>query len=502
MKCEFKGLKYQRGIIGTTGTLSKQKTVVAGDPYYDNVVLLLPLEDNIGTNQLTDQSLSNKSVVAFNDNAAISSAQSKFGSKSLFLDGTTDWVEYSNSADWIPNVAYTIEFHGYPTTLGAINSAMGYRTSGSQHGWLFGLVSGAPSFFGWGSGDSTPKISLAGPTLSTDAWYHFALSRTTSGFWRLFIDGNLVDSNTETGVITDPSQPLFIGRDITTAGREWAGYLDNIRITRGACRYTENFTPPQVPYLNYARRSKLSKETRTSLVAGPYGTGDPYYDSVSLLLNFDGPNGTTGIRDGSNSQHDVTFNGTAVLDTSQKVFGQSSVSIPLSEDYVYVNSHSDFAFGTDDFTIEFRMRSSNYIPNANAHVIYDHRTSITQTRPTIYAITPNTLNYYVSGANRITYTTALPTNVWLHLAVSRVSGTTRMFLNGTQIGSDYADATNYDAGPVVIGTAGDALGNVFGFANGWIDDLRVTNGVGRYEKNFTPPNVPHRNYKPRVKLIQ
>lgn len=250
---------------------------------------------------------------------------------------------------------------------------------------------------------------------------------------------------------------------------------------------------------------KLSPELRTQLIAGPWGTGDPYFDSVVLLLPFDGAgndvvDGGTGARDRSNSKHPVTFFLNCELDSAQKVYGKVSLYTPASQDYVQVPSSSDFAFGTDDFTIELRVRSPSWSTGADSKVFYDHRLVGDLTnRPTLYVLN-NVLRFHNNATDRITADVgALVNDTWQHVAVSRVSGTTRLFVDGTQQGSDYADSTNYTAQTLTLGTAGDALGNIYGMT-GWIDEVRITKGVGRYTTNFVPQNTPFRNYKPRVKL--
>jgi len=177
-----------------------------------------------------------------------------------------------------------------------------------------------------------------------------------------------------------------------------------------------------------------------------------------------------------------------------------SLYTPASQDYVQVPSSSDFAFGTDDFTIELRVRSPSWSTGGDSKVFYDHRlTGDLTNRPTLYVLN-NVLRFHNNAADRITASTgALINDTWQHVAVSRVSGTTRLFVGGTQEGSDYADSTNYTAQTLTLGTAGDALGNIYGMT-GWIDEVRVTKGVGRYTTNFVPQTTPFRNYKPRVKL--
>jgi hypothetical protein len=82
---------------------------------------------------------------------------------------------------------------------------------------------------------------------------------------------------------------------------------------------------------------------------------------------------------------------------------------------------------------------------------------------------------------------SISTSQWYHVAVTRSSGSTKLFLNGAQIGSTYTDATVYLNGtnrPMVGGSGYHVTTNVM---VGYIDDLRITNGYARYTSNFTPP---------------
>jgi hypothetical protein len=79
-------------------------------------------------------------------------------------------------------------------------------------------------------------------------------------------------------------------------------------------------------------------------------------------------------------------------------------------------------------------------------------------------------------------------NSWQHIAVSRVSGSTKLFINGTQSGSTYADSRNHGALPLTIGR--DASSGATTYVKGYMSNIRVIKGTGLYSANFTTPTAP------------
>ena len=86
------------------------------------------------------------------------------------------------------------------------------------------------------SGD-TPQVMLL------DTWYHVAVSRDSGGNTRMFINGNLTDTSTDTDFVLSAS-----GNSINVGARYWGGYerfldgaLDEVRVSN-TTRYTSAFT--------------------------------------------------------------------------------------------------------------------------------------------------------------------------------------------------------------------------------------------------------------------
>lgn len=82
------------------------------------------------------------------------------------------------------------------------------------------------------------------------------------------------------------------------------------------------------------------------------------------------------------------------------------------------------------------------------------------------------------------------TGRWYHVALSRVSGQLRLFIDGVIQGLPFTDANTYFAGSARTSVMGQAEASSIaantGFA-GWQDEFRLTKGVGRYTANFAPP---------------
>lgn len=93
-------------------------------------------------------------------------------------------------------------------------------------------------------------------------------------------------------------------------------------------------------------------------------------------------------------------------------------------------------------------------------------------------------------AELISYPWVPVTDRWYHVAVSRASGETLLFVDGVQQGLPMADANTYYVGTelTVVGGQYDTGGALTTTSfNGWLDELRLTVGYARYAANFTPP---------------
>lgn len=205
--------------------------------------------------------------------------------------------------------------------------------------------------------------------------------------------------------------------------------------------------------------------------------------STILLVNFNGTNGSTTFTDSAPSPHTLSAGGNAQISTTNPKFGSGCLLLDGTGDYANITgSPSDLAFGSsDDFCIEFW---ANLVSSAGPTLLDFRLNGTTTVAPTLYCTVGGVLTYHVNGADRITGA-VFGMSAYRHVAYCRASGSGRLFLEGTQIGSTYADAQNYVTGSTLY-IGGNS--NNTNFTNGRIDGLRIKRGVGAgiYTANFTP----------------
>ena len=210
--------------------------------------------------------------------------------------------------------------------------------------------------------------------------------------------------------------------------------------------------------------------------AAAYGTVESN-DGTYVFLNGKG----TGLfSTGVATPVAAVTNGDAQIDTAQKKFGSASLLLDGTDDYLNVPTDGDLGLGTTNFCIEAFIRPSSV---SGTQTLIDLRSaSATDTAPVLY-LNGTALHYKVGNTSQANGGT-LATGTWYHVAVARSGGSTKLFLDGTQVGSTYTDANDYGSTkPLIIG--GDYNSGANAFA-GHIDEVRISKGTGRFTGNFTP----------------
>lgn len=176
--------------------------------------------------------------------------------------------------------------------------------------------------------------------------------------------------------------------------------------------------------------------------------------------------GTTGYSTGGASP-----NGTKCLIITTQT-GRNGLQSAVSD---------DFNFGVGDFTIECWFANTQNTTIGQLCLIACANAS--STTGIVLGYDPSKRNVFVRTpiANIFAPTKQTYGGGAAHAAYSRVNSVGYLFLNGTLVASG-ADARMYTDSICNIGLSGYGPGNWYGF----IDQVRITKGKGRYTSNFSP----------------
>lgn len=443
---------------------------IAGDANFANVVSLLHADGTDGTQVFTDQKSkvwtpkSNTRTWSFSDNAQLDTAQALFGSSSLLLDGTGDFISAPDSADFeMGSGDFTIEIAFRFATLGGIqNLCSKWTATGNQRSYILRAETDSNNLqWIWSVTGSATAVTLqSSVTWATGQWYRATISRV-GATWYLFLDGALLTSGTAATPFATGTAIFKIGN--TDSSNYFNGWIDEFRFTKGVGRYTANYT--------------------VDAAAFPHTlTLDTSYASVVSLLHFDGADAATAIDDRAK---------TPGLDTSQKLFGTASIA-PNGLGWVETPDSADFEFGNGDFTVEMAVRFTAF--TADQYILTKYTATLNQREWTLRVdSTGANLRFAYSldgttGAEDIAGAFTFSTGTWYRVAVTRSGTTIRLFVDGTVVGSSSTISTSSihsGTSPARIGGL-EAGSPVQGFISGNVDEIRVTKGVARYTAGYTP----------------
>lgn len=188
-----------------------------------------------------------KTVIETLGDAKVSTTQYKYGTGSMYFDGSGDYARVPyNSVMQLPG-DFTVECWIYPISRVSLypcifNNYSTYTTNGG-FGIFAGHNSQNTSRYQVSFNGSFPVIQSSS-NIAYNSWTHIALVRSGSTL-TLYINGVSEGTSTQTVAANGTQNYYWLG----TAGDELAngyfnGYIDDFRVTRGSARYTTNFTPP------------------------------------------------------------------------------------------------------------------------------------------------------------------------------------------------------------------------------------------------------------------
>ena len=291
-------------------------------------------------------------------------------------------------------------------------------------------------------------------------WHHIAVVRN-SGTLKFYLDGVEKSSNSNTQDYSPGS-----GTPIPILGSrgdkaDYKGYISNFRLVVGTAVYTSNFTVPTSP---------LSAITNTKLLTAHKNAQ---------------------ISDGSSFNHTITKVGNATEHASSPfpgdTVGYGSLYFDGTQDYVTVNSSTDFDFGTGAFTVECWYQPKFDTAGSSMIMLYDIGSNHVRVRFKSGSIraqlgSETQILYNISGSS-------LDQTTWYHSALTRDgTGNVKLFHNGSVVGS-------YGGSTYNVGSTSLRIGNInlatSGYRfTGYISNFRVVKGTAVYTSGFTPSTSP------------
>jgi hypothetical protein len=376
---------------------------------------------------------------------------------------------------------FTIDFWYYPTAAVSPGYVYGKYNSNSD-GWAIFVIPnwssgnlGYLSFYYGNYGSNESATNLRSNPITLNVWHYCRITRA-SGVFYMSVNGKVgarsnyganglswsdtrtFNANTTIG-ITGQASGYALGQ----------AYLADFRVINGTALTTSDFTPPTAP---------VSAVTNTKLLT-----------CTNKNNIWDAGIGKT-----------ITKAGNATASNTQRKFATSSAMyFDGSGDNLLLDYNSSLNLNSD-FTIEcwfFANARGGMILNmgGGSGIAWASYEFVNNTDGINFAGSSSNSGYDIgseTGATGRIGTIAL--NTWNHLAVTRNGNVYRGFVNGTQGYTQTLSLTPYDTS-----TRGLAIGSNYATTwgtgtptntvNGYIQDVRITNGLARYTSAFTPPTA-------------
>ena len=469
------------------------------DPYADRVALQLGMDHYTNSTYMGPWEDSNNALgITFVGNAKIISNHFKHNYPAIAFDGINDAIVVDNSANIALGDTFTFEFWVYIPSFSIKRTLFDKRESTDLSGMLIYLDTDTKIYSKFGDSTSGWDVELTSSTLSI-GWHHVVIVRNASdsNSWKLFVDGTQHGSTLNSSITIAENSDLVIGRNRDSA-EYFNGLLSEIQLTQSA-KYTTSVAVPTVP------------------VPKPINVE---YDQTSLLLHFDGTDGTTEFVDSSRWGHSVVGSFGAKISTTQSKFGSSSLYLNGTTGCgVIVHPHDSFNLGEGDFTIECWVRVDSigtarafmnmWVQNGAAYGPF-FTLQMNASNRFIFLWMPYSESSSALSGSAVT----IAANTWYHVAVTRCHDWWTLWVNGAIDAQATLNPRNFRTSlkfrPERWKSYGITLGDYFDGTKygtttsewiGYIDEVRIVKGKAMFTVPFTPPtsayslssNYPYRD---------
>ena len=442
----------------------------AEDEHFHKVAALFTGEKNLenfgNVGQFTQLNTPSISKAGFINNRASSILFSGVSRDALLAtDAAADWK-------WMHRLESTYTIEAWVNVSGFDGSGFVLADTGglatASIGASFGAgADGALSFLIGKGTPGTYAVRLDGTAgdLAIGVWNHMCVVKQ-GPLVRMYLNGVLKDTDVMVGEsVSDPLNPLAIGRSQNYTNFDFDGHMEDFRLTRDVARYCESYEIPN------ALPTK-------GFVCGYKATVDPYYNHVVSLLNFetqyDGQVGDARPNRWGNNGNATVFAERLVLDG----VNDNAKMVDVQEFRDTFNGVGGVKHWTiegkftpaDDTTQQVWIGWQGY--NSGGINIWQRGVD-----PTVLALgggdSSGSWDYFVE-----TPAGTIVAGETYEVAITRSGDDYLLHVNGVFIGQDTSSVLlTLGGGGIILGEAG---GGLTGDYNGTVHRFRMTNGVARY----------------------
>jgi hypothetical protein len=372
-----------------------------------------------------------------------------------YFDGSGDYLNFTGTNLNLGTGAFTLEGWIYQTTRGYA-SVIATWTSNAGAGFALSVDNtGLPEFYtGNATSPSVYTLVRGATAIPLNSWVHLAATKTagSGGTMTLYVNGVSVGTPAATTRSLDQTATVLGRYYANAAGNELFGYLASVRVSNTV----RTITVPTAPY-----------------------TSD---GNTLCLFNFT----NAGITDAT-AKNVLETVGNAQISTAVVKYGSGSMYFDGTTDALSMPNSPVLQLGSADFTCEFwayRLAATNMtwvFLNGNSSNFAALRLD-TDTSGNIFLLMSTSGSAWAINTSG---SAVLPLSTWTHIAAVRFGGTMRLYVNGVALISTTI------SGSLTAGTS-QQVGANFGatqVVNGYVDDLRLTNGIARYTASFTAPTA-------------
>ena len=434
----------------------------------------LPYIADGSSNSLATAVSGNTKTERFGPFDYLSYSKAEYGG-SVYFDGTDDNLSFASSADFnFGSSDWTIEAWLYQTARDASNVCRWYMsgTNGSGNAIHISINPNGTLDCGRavGGGVITGTSTEAMPL---NTWNHVVATKEGSNGY-LYLNGKQVSTSGSATEQTSGDVSLRIGYDtVATVNEQFTGYMADLHVIKGTRKYTADFTPPTAP---------VTAVTNTKLLTCT--NKNEFFDA-------------------SANAPVMTPGGSVAANASEVSYTGNSIYFSTRSDEISGNG-TLAAFNTlpGDFTIELECKlTSSNMAYAFVFQLYsgsNNDNAIIRFGDSGYGYHLQFIINNGGGASAVYNVNLVQsdfTSEFRHIAWTRESGTNRVFIDGTQ----YNVATGTNPSTFTSASWSDSTTISFNHADGiriglgsyaplgYLQNIRVTNGLARYTSSFTPP---------------